>query len=319
MFRDIEEGIGLDIVLAIQDSRNDVFDVIAEALHFMGTDVFFILFLPLIYWSVNRRLGIRLLFALMFVGITSALLKEIFQRPRPFQVSNEVDMWITQDGYGLPSGHVMNIIIIWGYLAFELQKRWLYWLVGILVILMGWARMYLGVHYPQDVIGGLILGAIGFWVYCWMVEHVPKLWVRLKLQPQLATIVLIVITFPTFLIGDDIAMALVGLLVGVSIGWILNDAYDIAFQADGHTSIRVMRYLIGIALLGVVFGGLRILSDGLVDEGSTLEAVLRVPRYAVIGLFGFTGYPYLALRLGLLSKEQVKVQPGGRISKLSSP
>lgn len=316
MFRDIEEGIGLDIVLAIQDSRNGVFDIVAEALHFMGTDIFFMLFLPLIYWSVNRRLGIRLLFALMFVGITSSLLKEIFQRPRPFQVSDEVDMWIIQDGFGLPSGHVMNIIIIWGYFALELQKRWAYWAVGILTVLMGWARMYLGVHFPQDVIGGVIFGVVGLWIYCWLVDHVPELWVRLKLQPQIAIIVLIIIAFPTFLIGDDIAMAVLGLLVGVSIGWLINDIYRIVFTTDGDITQRAIRYIIGIALLGGLFLGLRLLSDGLTDEGSTVEALLRLPRYAIIGLFAFTGFPYLALRFGWLSEEK---PPEGVSLKLPPP
>jgi len=304
MLEDIETGIGLDVILSLQESRNELFDILAEILHFMGNDLFFLLILPLAYWSINRNLGVRLLFALIFAGITNVILKELFQRPRPFQVSSDVISIIEQEGFGFPSGHVMVAVIVWGYLALELKQRWFYWSVGIFIIIMAWSRMYAGVHYPQDVIGGAIFGWGGLLVYQRLVKHLPDVWSRLALKPQLASVVLALIVVPTFVFQDDIGTALAGLLVGVLLGSVLNQFYNVDFHAGGQLSKRSARYIIGIILLAVLFFGLRVLFGALIEEGTTEESLLRVPRYAVIGLFAFTGFPYMALRFGLAPQEE---------------
>ena len=108
----------------------------------------------------------------LFVSITiltgagfNWLLKWIFKRERP-----DIEALIEQGGYSFPSGHSMSSFIFYGSLAFILfraldHKRYK-WAsvagVGLLVLLIGISRVYLGVHYPSDIVGGFTAG--GAWL-----------------------------------------------------------------------------------------------------------------------------------------------------------
>ncbi|PFA70756.1 hypothetical protein CN378_00370 [Bacillus sp. AFS015802] len=108
----------------------------------------------------------------LFVAITiltgagfNGLLKWIFKRDRP-----DIEALIQQGGYSFPSGHSMSSFIFYGSLAFILfraldHKRYKWGsviMVGILVLLIGISRVYLGVHYPSDILGGFTAG--GAWL-----------------------------------------------------------------------------------------------------------------------------------------------------------
>ena len=83
MFETLETGAGLDIVLALQSMRSGLLDALAILLDAMGSPVFFLLILLLVYWSVDRKLGTRLIFALLVVGIANTAMKDLLARPRP--------------------------------------------------------------------------------------------------------------------------------------------------------------------------------------------------------------------------------------------
>lgn len=102
----------------------------------------------------------------VFLGaaVLNSLVKNVFQRVRP-----ELTHLIEQEGHSFPSGHAMGAVIYFGALAYliyyfaqnkSLQvKQSLFALTVIFVLLMGISRLYLGVHYPSDVLGGYSLGS----------------------------------------------------------------------------------------------------------------------------------------------------------------
>jgi undecaprenyl-diphosphatase len=116
-------------------------------------------------WSSRHHYSAALLWVSMIgAGFVNAALKVSFNRPRP-----DVFPWRTQH-VGLasfPSGHAMTSIVVYGTLAFLIARlaptrllRRLTWALAILVILLiGWSRLYLGVHYPSDVLAGFVMGA----------------------------------------------------------------------------------------------------------------------------------------------------------------
>jgi membrane-associated phospholipid phosphatase len=193
----LQDGLGLDIVVWIQAHGNGLFDFIARALHLVGGNPFYLLVIALIYWRSDRRLGVRLLFALLLAIFVTTLAKELFRLPRPYHAHPEQVMaLVAQVGYGLPSGHVLNVVVIWGYVALWLnqqtQHRWLYWLIAAYALLMAWARMYTGVHYPQDVVGGAILGVMTLWLYWHYSDRAGQFWRALN-RPRRVILVLSVI------------------------------------------------------------------------------------------------------------------------------
>ena len=160
MFESLETGAGLDVVLQLQDIRSPVMDVLAEFLNWANYDLFYIAVLALIYLAFNKRLGLGAFFALVIVIFSNTLLKEAFGRPRPFVVSDEVDPLFITGGYGIPSGHTMVPLVVFGYLALWSKRWWIIGLASLYVLMHAFARMYAGVHYPQDVVAGLFFGLL---------------------------------------------------------------------------------------------------------------------------------------------------------------
>ena len=98
-------------------------------------------------------------------GILNGMLKDIFQRARP-----DLHRLIEIGGYSFPSGHAMSAMAVYGALAFLLWRHistrfgrnLLILFSAMMIFMIGISRVYLGVHYPSDIIGGYF--ASGFWL-----------------------------------------------------------------------------------------------------------------------------------------------------------
>jgi undecaprenyl-diphosphatase len=115
-----------------------------------------------------------ILFAAVMAGspILNYLLKVFFQRARP-----DLNRLIEIGGYSFPSGHAMNAFTFYGILTFLLWRHIpvrrgrtvLLLFSTILILAIGISRIYLGVHYPSDIIGGYLAGsfwlAVSIWVF----------------------------------------------------------------------------------------------------------------------------------------------------------
>jgi undecaprenyl-diphosphatase len=124
---------------------------------------------------------------LLFIGVVAGspilnlLLKETFQRARP-----DLHVLIEIGGYSFPSGHAMNAFTIYGILTFLLWRhifnksgRTLLLIVSsFFIIMIGISRIYLGVHYPSDIIGGYFASgfwlAASIWFFQWYMERRPQ-------------------------------------------------------------------------------------------------------------------------------------------------
>lgn len=104
------------------------------------------------------RLGI--LFAVLAVAaadqISSAGIKPLFERARPFDVIEGTRQLVGAHGYAFPSSHAANTFAAGTFLALRF-RRW--WPILVLPALVAYSRVYVGVHYPSDVVAGAALGA----------------------------------------------------------------------------------------------------------------------------------------------------------------
>lgn len=121
---------------------------------FLGSEEFYLLALPILYWCIDTALGLRIgLILLVSTGINDAL-KMTFHAPRPYWFSANVNPLSAESSFGLPSGHSQNAVAIWGSAALYLGKRWVWGIALALMFLIGFSRLYLGVHFPQDILAG---------------------------------------------------------------------------------------------------------------------------------------------------------------------
>lgn len=129
----------------------------------LGSEYAYIVFLSLYYWLVNPRTGRQLGLLIGFSYGFNVLCKALFDYPRPFELNPNIaspEAIATIEHSSFPSGHAQSSATFWVYIALYHQHLWL-WISSIIIItLIAISRLYLGVHFPIDVVGGLLIGIL---------------------------------------------------------------------------------------------------------------------------------------------------------------
>ena len=116
----------------------------------------------------NKKIGISILSNVAIVTVLNQLIKRILQRPRPTEYRI-----IEETGYSFPSGHSMVSMAFYGYFIYLIYKyvknKYIKWisivLLSILICSIGISRIYLGVHYTSDVLGGFLISVSYLVIY----------------------------------------------------------------------------------------------------------------------------------------------------------
>lgn len=144
--------------------RSPVFD---KAMTFLSSDAAWIALITVVMgyiaWRKDRAIRNLFLIVVVGVGITDLfcyrLLKPFFERMRPCR---ELDWVYLIDGrcagdLSFPSNHSANIAVVVTLLFLLVRREWVLWASPIAVA-VGYSRIYLGMHYPGDVLGGFVIG-----------------------------------------------------------------------------------------------------------------------------------------------------------------
>ncbi|MDD3171035.1 MAG: phosphatase PAP2 family protein [Bacilli bacterium] len=157
----------ISIIKTLRSISTPFIDGLLQAITFLGEQYVLIALLAVIYFVIDKKAGQRIAYAiftsLSLNGSIKGLVK--YERPFVYDTSYQPVRVETATGYSFPSGHTQNASVTYTSIALNFKKKWLYWVVGIIIFLIGISRVGLGVHYPKDVIVGWILG-IGCAILC---------------------------------------------------------------------------------------------------------------------------------------------------------
>ncbi|MEZ0395339.1 MAG: phosphatase PAP2 family protein [Anaerolineales bacterium] len=321
---------GLAVVSAVQ-GWGGWLEAPMKFFSFLGTEDFFMLVLPVLFWCVDVRLGIQVGFILLISATTNHAFKMAFQGPRPYWYSQSIRAYAAETSFGIPSGHAQTAASVWGMVAAGLKRGWAWAAAGALVFLIGLSRLYLGVHFPHDVLLGWLIGALLLWLMlrlwnpaaAWLKRLGPAGQILAGLLGSLILILPNVLIFawraPGFVLpqtwlenaaaarpGEALplpyslegAVSNAGTLFGLAVGlvWLRQMG---GFEMKAPAWKLVLRYLVGVAGVLVIRYGLK----AVFPEGETLVAYLfRYLRYALIGAWVSGGAPWAFLRLRLATR-----------------
>ena len=136
-----------------------------QFLSFLGNGQFFLLTIPIFLWCIDMTVGLRLGFLLLISGSLNYILKLVFHGPRPYWVDRSVRAYTSKPTFGIPSGHAQVSTSVWSGLAYSFNKPWVWLTAGLAVFLIGFSRLYNGVHFPTDILTGWVIGALVLWIY----------------------------------------------------------------------------------------------------------------------------------------------------------
>ncbi|WP_237219121.1 phosphatase PAP2 family protein [Rhodoferax aquaticus] len=119
-------------------------------------------FVAIGYWTSSKTIFLRLLVLVAANALVNALIKDIFQDPRP-PLELRLDGMVG-NSYGLPSGHAQLAVVLWIGLALEVRKVWAWMVFTLIALGVMFSRLYLGVHDLEDVLAGAALGSVSLLV-----------------------------------------------------------------------------------------------------------------------------------------------------------
>ena len=153
--------MSIEVVLFLQGMRNGFFDFFFGFISFLGEEYVYILIFGIIYYTYDKKMGEFLAITLGFSATVNTIIKNIVNAPRPFTKYEDLVENLRPDtagGMSFPSGHTQNFTTVLFSASFYKKNMKLFYISTVLVLLMAVSRMYLGVHFLEDVLVSAFLG-----------------------------------------------------------------------------------------------------------------------------------------------------------------
>ncbi|MDX1600605.1 MAG: phosphatase PAP2 family protein [Anaerolineales bacterium] len=314
---------GIAIIEAVQ-ALGSWLEPIMQFFSVLGIAPFYLLVMPALLWCYDARLGLQVGFILLVSTSLNGTLKLFFSMPRPYWISDRVHALSSELSYGMPSGHAQNAVTVWGRLAAGLRGKGAYIGAGGLIFLISASRIYLGVHFPRDVIAGWLVGGLLLGLFLWIEPKVERLksaplgyqftltaagsalllalgviaWRHAAALPvpadwQAAALAATGEHIDPLLLDD--LFTVTGAFLGLGWGAIMLSDWG-EFDAGGPVRQRLLRFGIGAAVVFALYAGLGSLE---ISERAWGAFAWRYLRYALIGFWISYGGPRVFDRFGL--------------------
>jgi undecaprenyl-diphosphatase len=288
------------ILLFFLNHASPFLDSFANICSALGEQTFVIAVIVAILWCFDKKKGFTICSSMLFGVTAMGTLKAIVRAPRPFTVLSSIEgkRLATATGYSFPSGHTTTAASFYAALAVNYKKRALSIFCAIMIILVGTSRLYLGVHWPVDVFGGLVLGvSISLLAYKALGKLYEDAAKRYRFSLIVGALALISGCILAILLQakaiDEVAFSDLMKTLALSGGGYLGFALEVKkvnYKTDGTVMKKLLRYLVGLA------GVLAIMALKLVIP-SSIYYLGSLVRYALIGFWATGFYPLIGKSL----------------------
>lgn len=278
---------GYQVILWCQSIQNEALDWLALFATFLGTETFFLFFVPFFYWCVDKKHGIRLALVFLFSVYLNGFFKELFHLSRPDPLRVRVLWSSSGEGYSFPSGHAQNAMVFWGWLGRRDPWRSKPVFLGLVVLAISLSRIYLGLHFPADILGGWLLGGlilIGLVAVDRRISKTPKSWEG-RVLPWIGVFLP---TATLFTRAEPLESMVAGAMSGFCLGYLLESRW-VRFSTSGPLGYQALKLLLG-------WGG-----------GASLALAMKMSlpqspsyiffQYCVLGLWVSLGVPFFSTRM----------------------
>jgi membrane-associated phospholipid phosphatase len=273
----------VEIIKFIQSIISPFWDVFFQVVTMTGEEYFYILAAAIIFWCVNKKFGYKLGFALLTSTIINNALKDVINSARPIGEAGIRSIRIeTATGQSFPSGHTQGATTFWVSCIVKVRRKWIY-IVGILAILLvGYSRLYLGVHYPVDVIGGMLIGFTWVFISNYIFEYAEKM-----KKPWILMIIIIPMLIGMIFFKEETYYTISGTVLGFYIGYILESKY-VQYEVRSAKVMQLIKLVVGLGILIALKIELK--------EILPINIFSDFFRYFVIGLWITVGAPCIFRR-----------------------
>lgn len=271
------------ILIFLESIRSDVLTVFFTTVTMMAENLFLVLLLAILYWTIDKAKSKRLAWFMLFNGVANGVMKSIVNMPRPFDTGVVKPIRIeTATGSSFPSGHTQTATSFWMGSMVILKSKASIILGSIMIGLTAVSRLYLGVHWPMDVVAAIAFGIIFTYFANLLIDEEGNF---TKVHVVASSLVLL-----AFLILDVEAdlYKTAAALWGLCVGSYLEQKY-VQFEVKGSMHHQVLKLVIGIIGILVIYIGMSKLLP-------TVKVVGMI-KYALVIVWIMAGAPYLFNKL----------------------
>lgn len=246
----------LGFLKTLESIRTDFLNNLFEVVTIIGEETILILILMVLYFMVNKDLAKKVLYIVITSSCINGIVKNLVKIQRPWTTGEVTCVREeTATGYSFPSGHTQNTAT-WTTTFSIILKKYLVTILTILILLLvGFSRMYLGAHYPSDVIVGTILGVSVAFLGSYLYDKVKD-----KNKLILITILVMLPFAIYFLIKPEVLFAdffkIYGALIALYVTNILDDKI-IKFDTNKSLLKKIIRMLIIIPIVILIKDGIK--------------------------------------------------------------
>lgn len=233
----------------IQSFHTTGSDAFFILLSILGSEPAYILLISMFFWNWDKRFGFRLAVLFLTSMAFNSILKDLLHTRRPIGQAGIRSIFLSSAaGYSFPSGHSQGAATFYPY-VWRTRPQQRVWLgIGIVMILgIGFSRLYLGVHWPGDVLGGYIIGLLMVLGFERLDETLFKLPISLSLKLLLSCIIpqLFLIIY-----RSREGLQIIGFIIGFTAGYFLEDTF-LDYRERTRFTQSVNKTLVGLAILGI--------------------------------------------------------------------
>lgn len=292
----------MDFLNLLAQYRTPLGDAFFQAITLLAQETFVVVVICWLFWCSNKKLAYCLGFTYFSSGLLVQGLKITFRVPRPWLLDPNFQPVASAvpgaTGYSFPSGHTQSITALLGTLGFYTKKKPLRFLCFLFVFLVGFSRMYLGCHTPQDVLvsfGVSIVCVFLCYHFLYKKEYFKNRESLVSVFMGIVCVVLLGYTLFLYKSGaiefhyaQDCIKAC-GAGAAFSLGYYLTETY-IPFTPPDSFQGQALRFIIGIAVTLLLQAGLKPII------GQSLAASFI--RYFLVVFWIITVYPYVFYKKG---------------------
>lgn len=298
------KDIEVDILKSFRNISNETTDTLFRIISFLGEQYLLIVVLLAIYYLCEKKVGQRIVYAMITTLCLNNTIKGLVKYPRPFVYDETLkpakSAIGSATGYSFPSGHTQNTTTVFSAIALSFKKKKITIFCSIIIALVGISRMFLGVHYPKDVLFGLLFGLISTFLSFYLF----KLFNNDKKKIHLMYLITLIIFLPFIFIfwtKDYEKIVLLrdfyitySLSIGLVLGMILEDKF-VDFEKSNLLKTNLLRLLGGALSTLIAYGGLKLLFslNLFPQEGNSYKIIFDSIRYFFVGVTPIGIFPIL--------------------------
>ncbi len=238
-----------NINIYLQSFGNSTLDTLFKVITDIGSEPSYLFLASLIFWCFGKKAGMRSLYIILFSASAAIFAKNLFAIPRPPEYLHKVN----ESDFGFPSGHAFISSGFWGYLGGRFRKSWLIFAGIVAISFISLSRLYLGVHYLGDVVGGIIFGLILALIFFKFEKAITDRFKSLGRMSRYFVALIPPAALIALAILQGVEMEEEGFAMsGIGIGFLLEEERAGFSDATGNRQ-RIKRAIIGTALLGLIY------------------------------------------------------------------